>query len=252
MSIVESESLVLKSYNLSEADRIVVLLTRDHGVVRGVAKGAKRLKSKFGSGLEPFSVVKASYFQKESRELVSLDRVELKRSYFRAASDPDFLSKFSYLAEMIIAFSPPHDPNELLYRMVKACLETADEDPGSLTAIGVYFELWLLKLAGYMPNWAVCDACGRTLEDDESAQLNASFHLLCPKCSRSAGGRSVTPLQRRMFARARNLKPAEFASDFAGSDAELRELSSLLKRMISQAIGRNVVDERAAGIPNTI
>ncbi len=64
MSIIESESLVLKSYNLSEADRIIVLLTRDHGVVRGVAKGAKRLKSKFGSGLEPFSVVKVIVFSK--------------------------------------------------------------------------------------------------------------------------------------------------------------------------------------------
>ena len=54
MSLIETESIILRSYNLAEADKIVVLLTRDHGVVRGVAKGAKRLKSKFGSGLEPF------------------------------------------------------------------------------------------------------------------------------------------------------------------------------------------------------
>ena len=64
MALIETESLVLKSYNLAEADKIVVLLTHDHGVVRGVAKGAKRLKSKFGSGLEPFSVVHSTYFQK--------------------------------------------------------------------------------------------------------------------------------------------------------------------------------------------
>ena len=57
MSLIETESLVIKSYNLAEADRIVVFLTREHGMVRGVAKGAKRLKSKFGSSLEPFSVV---------------------------------------------------------------------------------------------------------------------------------------------------------------------------------------------------
>ncbi len=153
---------------------------------------------------------------------------------------------------MIIAFSPPHDPNELLYRMVRACLQTADEDPGGLSAIGVYFELWLLKIAGYMPDWSVCDGCGRSIDDAEPAQLNANFHLLCSNCSRSAGGRIVTPLQRRIFARARNLKPGDFTSEFAGSDAELRDLSSVLKRMISQAIGRNVVDERAASIPNTI
>ncbi|MFN2500544.1 MAG: DNA repair protein RecO [Pyrinomonadaceae bacterium] len=99
MALTETESLVLKSYNLSEADRIVVLLTLDHGVVRGVAKGAKRLKSRFGSGLEPFSVVKVSYFQKEARELVSIEKIDLIQSNFVAASNPAFLQKFSYLSE---------------------------------------------------------------------------------------------------------------------------------------------------------
>ena len=64
MSIKESEALVIKSYNLSEADRIVVFFTRQHGIVRGVAKGAKRLHSRFGSTLEPFSTVNLTYFQK--------------------------------------------------------------------------------------------------------------------------------------------------------------------------------------------
>ncbi|MEO7658802.1 MAG: DNA repair protein RecO [Pyrinomonadaceae bacterium] len=114
MPLIETESLVIKSYNLAEADRIVVLLTHDHGVVRGVAKGAKRLKSKFGSGLEPFSVVRATYYEKESSDLVSIQRIDLVRSNFSAASNPDFLQKFSYLADLLITFSPPHDPNETL------------------------------------------------------------------------------------------------------------------------------------------
>ena len=77
MSLVETESLILKTYSLAEADRIVVLLTRDHGVVRGVAKGAKRLLSKFGSGLETFSSVRVTYFQKEVLELVAVEKVDL-------------------------------------------------------------------------------------------------------------------------------------------------------------------------------
>lgn len=109
MALVETESLVLKTYSLAEADKIVVLLTHDHGIVRGVAKGAKRLNSKFGSGLETLSTVRVTYFQKEVRELVSIDRIELLRSFFRSASDPGFLAKFAYLADILIAFSPPHD-----------------------------------------------------------------------------------------------------------------------------------------------
>ena len=77
MSVVESESIVLKSYNLAEADRIVVFLTHEHGIVRGVAKGAKRLKSRFGGGLEPFSIVRLAYFQKEALELVAIHSLEL-------------------------------------------------------------------------------------------------------------------------------------------------------------------------------
>ena len=72
MAVIETESIVLRSFDLSDADRIAVLLTEDHGIVRAVAKGAKRLKSRFGSGLEPLSLVKATYFQKETRELVDL------------------------------------------------------------------------------------------------------------------------------------------------------------------------------------
>ena len=120
----ESESLVLKSYNLAEADRIVVFFTREHGIVRGVAKGAKRLMSKFGSTLELFSTVHLTYFQKDDRELVSIQEVELVRSCFAEASDPDCLKTFSYIADLLMAFAPPHDPDETLYRMTQACLAT--------------------------------------------------------------------------------------------------------------------------------
>src|SRR6476646_6680033 len=109
MPLVETEGVILKTYNLAEADKIVLLLTRDHGIVRGVAKGAKRLKSRFGSGLEPFSEIRATYFQKENIELVSFQRTDLIRSNFAVAADPAFLQKFSYLADLLISVQPPHD-----------------------------------------------------------------------------------------------------------------------------------------------
>src|SRR5438046_754390 len=165
MPLIETDGLVIKSYNLAEADRIVVFLTRDHGVIRGVAKGAKRLKSKFGSGLEPFSVVHLSYFQKDAVELVSIQKAELVRSYFASAGNPDFLQKFSYLSDLLAAFSPPHDPNETLYRMACACLEATAAQPDGLGSIGVYFELWLLRLAGYLPDWTRCDECKRVFDE---------------------------------------------------------------------------------------
>ena len=247
MPLVETESLVIKSYNLAEADRIVVLLTHDHGVIRGVAKGAKRLKSKFGSGLEPFSIVRAEYFQKDAVELVSIQKIDLVQSNFTAASNPDFLQKFSYLGDLLITMSPPHDPNETLYRMVKACIETAAADPETLLSTGVYFELWLLRLAGYLPDWSKCDECGRTFDESEEAGVRSNFHLICPKC-RKASGRILYGIGRSIATAARRLSPVEFAIFTAGKDEDLKYLSTILKQLISQSIGREVGGEISLAI----
>lgn len=243
MALVETESLILKSYNLAEADKIIVFFTHDHGVVRGVAKGAKRLKSRFGSGLEPFSAVRVTYFQKEVTELVSIQRVELTRSYFAAASEPDFLKKFSYLADLLITISPPHDPNETLFRMVTACLEAADDTPALLNMIGVYFEIWLLQLSGYLPDWSHCDSCRRAFDGSETAFLGSSFHLTCSSCRRTSGGTQVTGEQRGVLPSARKLSPARFGAELSANIAEIAALSVVLKRIISHAIGREVTGE---------
>jgi len=244
MPLFETESLIIKSYNLAEADRIVVFLTRDQGMVRGVAKGAKRLKSKFGSALEPFTVAKLEYFQKDTVELVSVQKAELMQSYFAAAADPEFLQKFAYLGDLLISFSPPHDPNETLYRMVKAAIETASSDTESLLSVGVYFELWLLRLSGYMPDWSKCDECGRMFDDVEMTMLRANYHLICPQCSKSAG-RSMDASTRVISIAARRRSPREFAEFTLRKVGSLEALSAILKEMISQALGREVKGERS-------
>lgn len=248
MPLIETESLVIKSYNLAEADKIVVLLTRDHGVVRGVAKGVKRLKSKFGSGLEPFSIVRAEYFQKDSSDLVSIQKVDLIQSNFAAASNPDFLQKFSYLGDILITLSPPHDPNETLYRMAKACVETAASDASSLLSTGVFFELWLLRLAGYMPDWSMCDGCGQAFDEREAAGVQSNLHLMCLGCRRSSSGRVLEGRARAIVAAARKLPPTEFAKFTEGKQDELEYLSVIFKQLISQSIGREVVGETSLAI----
>jgi DNA repair protein RecO (recombination protein O) len=243
MALIETDSLVLKSYNLAEADKIVVLLTHDHGIVRGVAKGVKRLKSRFGSGLEPFSEVRATYFQKENSELASIQKIELVRSNFAAASDPEFLQKFSYLADLLIAVVPPQDPSETTYRMVRASIDAAAGDPGSLAAIGVYFELWLLRLAGYLPDWSRCDQCGRVLDPDEEANVQANFHLLCINCRKAASNRVLDGSAREAASRAMKLAPAAFAATVIDRPVMLASISRILRDIISHSIGREVTGE---------
>jgi DNA repair protein RecO (recombination protein O) len=87
LGLVESEAIVLRTYNLAEADKIVVCLTRRAGLVRAVARGARRLKSKYGAGLEPYTLLSLSFYEKEGRELHSLRELEIVRSYFHLSGN---------------------------------------------------------------------------------------------------------------------------------------------------------------------
>jgi DNA repair protein RecO (recombination protein O) len=248
MPVVETESLVLKSFNLAEADRIVVFLTRESGMVRGVAKGAKRLKSRFGSMLEPFSTVHLEYFQKEDRELVSIRHIDLIRSCFHHASEPEVLQTFSYIADLLISFAPPHDPNETLYRMVKACIDSGCSSPTEIAAIRMYFETWLLRLGGYLPNWDVCNSCKRELAPNESADVQADFHLFCDSCRKSRGAQTVSGVHRDAFRSAQKLSPQDFMRYASERTNLLIDVSRILRRIISNVIGRELAGEKSFAV----
>lgn len=218
----------------------MVFYTREHGIIRGVAKGAKRLNSKFGSTLEPFSTVHITFFQKDDRELVSIQNAELLRSAFAVASDPAILGLFSYLSELLMAFLPPNDPNETVYRMIRACLDTDVSSAGRIEALTAYFEFWLLRLAGYMPDWSACYRCGKPFKDGSETILADGFHLFCPDCSPGAG--SILGWKRRaIHGAASRMAPSEFLRFTEGRSEDVNEISGLLKRMITQSLGREIL-----------
>jgi len=244
MGLYETEGIILKTYSLAEADKIVVLLTQSEGLVRGVAKGAKRLKSRFGGGLEPFSIINISYFQKEERELVSIGQIELVKSFFEAAGEPKFLQKFAYLAELLLEFAPPHDPNERLYRMAKVCLETAAENPDSLDSIGLYFEVWILKLGGYLPDWRRCENCKKEIGENAAVGLQINFHVLCQECRMKHSKWLITPEQRKLFYNAQKVSPTKFVEMAKTQSGNVREVSTILRRLISNILGKETVEEK--------
>ena len=239
MSLRQTEAIVIKSYNLSEADRIVVFFTREFGLVRGVAKGAKRLQSKFGSTLEPFSTVNLTFFQKEERELVSIQSVELVQSRFAIASDPAFLHAYSYIGDLLTDFALPHDADEKLYRMIGACLSAGKAEP-ELASLVVYFELWLLRLAGFLPDWSRCENCRNQIDPKAENFVVPGFHLQCSSCRRSYVLSMVSPDDLEIFFAIQRLPPSEFTSFAADKHESSRVLSNVMKRLIAQALGREV------------
>ena len=90
MPLYTADALILRTYALGEADRIVVFLTRDRGKKRGVAKSARRPRSRFTGALEPLSEVRVAYFESERRELVGLNYAETVRSPLSLVRGPAF------------------------------------------------------------------------------------------------------------------------------------------------------------------
>jgi DNA repair protein RecO (recombination protein O) len=149
MPLYTADALVLRTYKLAEADRIVVFLTRDRGKKRGVAPHARRPRSRFNGALEPLTEVRVAYFEKERRELVSLNYAETVRSPL-AAANPESLGYSHYFAELIDAWAADADPDERLFRLGCSVLDAlATGAPAD--ALARYFECWLLRLQGVYP-----------------------------------------------------------------------------------------------------
>ena len=239
MPLHKTEAFLLRTYALKEADKICVFLTKDQGKVRGVAHGARKLRSRFGSSLEPFTEVALSYFQKEGRELVSVSSCDILRSHFeRAARNVETASVFSYMAELLTEFLPEHEPNDRLYRLVLATLEAIEGEDGNLSQILRYFESWLLKLVGFFPDTSHCAVCDATISAGESVFLTTEG---TPRCVGCGGGKgfSVNAELRSVIAEMFRLHPTAFAG-YLVKPEHLSKIGEINYQIIRHALERDL------------
>lgn len=239
MPLIETDGIILRSYPLADADRIVVFYTRDHGLVRGVAKGAKRLKSKFGGGLEPFTQVSLKYFLKEERELVTISETDVTRSYFAEASDPIFLSVFSTVCDWVIQLVLPSDSDERIFRLTKASLETGSDHPGRLFELMLYFEVWLLKFLGYLPDWSRCSNCKTEFPEAALSHLQTDFQLRCIQCGIGPRREIVDPATRKLMANCLRLSPVEFVKGADRANDDFAALTEIIGAMLKAVSGKD-------------
>src|SRR3954454_937319 len=193
MPVYTSDALILRTYKLGEADRIVVFLTKDRGKKRGVAKGARRAKSRFTGALEPLTRAGVAYYERELRDLVRINYVEPQRSALsvvaRGTHDAWALGHAEYFAELIDEWAPEGHADERLYRLGSSVMD-ALADGAPTEPLARYFEFWLLRLQGVYPQLSSCPACGGPY--DGGALLPArEQHYVCRRCA-AGGGTSLS------------------------------------------------------------
>jgi DNA repair protein RecO (recombination protein O) len=180
----ETEAIILKTFPLGEADRLVSFLGRSSGRMRGVAAGARRIKNRYGSTLELLAHVQLWYVERETRELVRIQQAELLESFHKAQSDYALSTSLALVSETVELVLPEHEQNEPMFRLILLTVREL-ERRGNGTLPLSYFAFWTVRLAGWLPRFDVCAECGKPFGKQSAYQ--AAWHpgLLCEEHRRS-------------------------------------------------------------------
>src|SRR6188508_1226840 len=187
-----TEAVVLRSFRLGEADRVLHVYTADRGRVGAVAKGVRRTKSRFGGRLEPLSHVELMLHQ-GSGELQTVTGADLRSSHHETREDPYRLAVGLIGAEAMLKLFTEQEANERAFTALTRFLDRLDETPpggrADLDLLGLSFQLKLLWLSGYLPHVGSCAECGA---DGPLAGYSArAGGTVCQACS--AGALALSP-----------------------------------------------------------
>jgi DNA repair protein RecO (recombination protein O) len=237
MALFSTEALVLRGHKLGETSRIVVLLTRERGKLRAVARGARGRLSRYRSALEPLSEVRVSLYGRQGAELLRLGEAELLHSAFRAGERSlDAALCLSGCAELLDAFCPEGEAEDKVYRLALAVVRAA-ESGSSPALVARYLEAWLLKLNGLYPPLDRCAGCGGPLERTGMLRYQrAARGFVCGSCPPASGpelGADARALLLRVFS-----KPPDALASEPGPAA--RELEAFHRELIGAHLEREL------------
>jgi DNA repair protein RecO (recombination protein O) len=184
MPLKESEAIVLRTYPFRESDLLVTLFTRLEGKVRGVARAAKKSRRRFGGALEPLTYVKMTYEDRERQELSRLDACEVIESPLTSQVSYPRAVALGHVAELLDELSPDREANDAVFRLALSVIRQLRGEELWLPV--TYFELWMARLMGYLPDISECLTCGRTLNGSRAYFHALADGLICPEHKRLA------------------------------------------------------------------
>jgi DNA repair protein RecO (recombination protein O) len=184
LAAVRTQALVLRAVDFSETSRILTLFTRDLGLVSALAKGARRLKSPFGAGLDLLSVCDIVVLHKASDALDLLTEAGLAERFAPLRSDLPALYAGYYIAELLLDLTDHHDPHPKLFDAAVITLRHLG-DRATRAARLLRFELACLRELGHLPALEECVHCGHPVETAGAPAIAfglATGGVLCPAC----------------------------------------------------------------------
>ncbi|HEY3975253.1 MAG TPA: DNA repair protein RecO [Candidatus Sulfotelmatobacter sp.] len=237
MALRESEAIVLRSYPLREADLLVTLFTRVEGKVRGVARSAKKSKRRFGGALEPLTYVRAFYDVRERQELARLDSCEVLESPMASEVSYARAVALGHIAELLDELLPDHEANDAIFRLTLSVLHVLN-GPEIWMPI-TYFDLWLTRLVGFLPELTECTVCGRSLNGSRAYYHALADGLMCPDDKRLAS--SEISSDSRTLAAQMFRAPVENVSATPWPKSQAADLRKFLIQILQRHLEKKLV-----------
>lgn len=260
MALKESEAIVLRTYPLREADLLVTLFTRAEGKIHGVARSAKKSKRRFGGALEPLTHVRAFYDVRERQELSRLDACEVLESPLATEVTYARAVALAHVAELLDELLPDHEANDAIFRLTllvlqalqTTCHSEPDRSPGEEIAsvaqhpqsYGIwmpltYFELWLTRLVGFLPELTECTVCGRNLNGSRAFYHALADGLMCPDDKRLAS--SEISSESRTMAAQMFRAPVESFTAIPWPKSQAADLRKFLIQILQRHLEKKLV-----------
>ena len=221
----ETEAIILKTFPLGEADRLVSFFGRASGRMRGVAAGARRLKNRYGSTLEILSHVQLWYVEKETRDLVRIQQAESLESFYKAQSDYGLSTGLAVVSEVSELVLPEREVSESMFRLILLTAQEIDRT-GDWNLPLSYFAFWTVRLGGWLPRFDRCASCDAPFGSHPAFYDPMQPGLFCEKCRRT-GMKPLHHVARLLAERftGERLDRITFEKSIEGSAQELREAS---------------------------
>ncbi len=233
-----TQAVILRTFDFAESDRLVSFYTRDFGLLRGVAKGAKRSLRRFGSALEPFTLNEVTFFAREHQELVRLERCRIVRAFPEIAHNVRRVALGAYLLELVLGLSPEREAHPEVYRLLVYYIDQLTQTAFRESMIHL-FELRLFGLLGYEPQFMCCVACNSPFD------ISAAYHfsiqrggIVCPRCEPPL--HNMLPVSNgtiRLFQQARSLSLSRLNRLYFSRDSQ-EETHKLFTRFLEYHMGR--------------
>ena len=224
-----TEGLVIKEMNVGESDRLVTLFTRENGIIRAFASGAKNIKSKKGAATSlltysSFTILK----KKDSYRIYEATPIAM---FFSLGCDIETISLCQYFCELAFNFGEENSPNEELLRLILNSLNFITKLKKNPILIKAITELRIASICGYSPNLVACENCG-CFEADVMYFNLENGSLCCDECSEQKNG---IPINRTLLSAMRHIVYSDFGKlySFEIPDDSAEALSKISEKYIT-------------------